>query len=146
MGWFLGFEKFGLEPYGHQRECERLISEGCSVVLRAPTGSGKSEAVFVPFLLHRDVLPFHMVYSLPMRTLVEDIAERFNRDMFRRFYPSLRGAGHHGKRLETPLFYADVIVTTIDQTVGAYACTPLSLPVRYGNIPAGAVFSKFFGS
>ncbi|MEM2145000.1 MAG: DEAD/DEAH box helicase [Candidatus Jordarchaeaceae archaeon] len=102
--------------------------------MRAPTGSGKSEAVFIPFLLHRDRLPFHLVYSLPMRTLVEDIAERFNKEVFRNFCSGLRVAGHHGKRLEAPLFYADVIVTTIDQAVGAYACTPVRLSVRYGNI------------
>ncbi|MBS7251021.1 MAG: CRISPR-associated helicase Cas3' [Candidatus Freyarchaeota archaeon] len=139
----MSFEKFDLKPYSHQRECEKLLSDGCSFVLRAPTGSGKSEAVFIPFLLHRDALPLHMIYSLPMRTLVEDIAERFNKDKFRNFCPNLRVVGHHGKHLEAPLFYADVIVTTIDQAVGAYACTPLSLPVRYGNIPAGAVSSAF---
>lgn len=139
----MSFEKFNLKPYNHQKACEKLISDGCSVVLRAPTGSGKSEAVFIPFLLHREALPFHMIYSLPMRTLVEDIAERFNKDKFRNFCSGLRVLGHHGKRLDAPLFYADVIITTIDQTVGAYACTPLSLPVRYGNIPAGAVSSAF---
>lgn len=139
----MDFETFGFKPYTHQKRCEKLISDGSSVVLRAPTGSGKSEAVFIPFLLHRDTLPFHMIYSLPMRTLVEDIAERFNQDKYRNFYSGLRVVGHHGKHLDAPLFYADVIVTTIDQTVGAFACTPLSLPVRYGNIPAGAVSSAF---
>ncbi|MHA1578289.1 MAG: CRISPR-associated helicase Cas3' [Candidatus Freyarchaeota archaeon] len=139
----MGFERFGFKPYRHQIECEELISDGCSFVLRAPTGSGKSEAVFIPFLEYRDSLPFHLIYSLPMRTLVEDIAERFSSDRFTQFFSDLRVVGHHGKRLDAPLFYADVVVTTIDQTVGAYACTPLSLPLRYGNIPAGAVSSAF---
>jgi len=50
------------------------------VVLRAPTGSGKSEAVIVPFLANiNDTLPFHLIYSLPVRILVDDISERFRK-------------------------------------------------------------------
>lgn len=136
------FERIcGFKPYRHQLMTCNALLEGKSVLLRAPTGSGKSEAVFVPFLFCED-FPKQMIYSLPIRTLVDDIMWRFksykeNNNL------SLRIAGHHGKRLETPLFYANVVVTTIDQTVGAYACTPLALPIRHGNIPAGAVSSAF---
>jgi len=83
-----------------------------------------------------------MIYSLPMRTLVDDISSRFEKYIVSNKLDK-RVAGHHGKRMETPLFYSDIIVTTIDQTVGAYACTPLNLPIRHGNIPAGAVSSAF---
>ncbi|HIC90849.1 MAG TPA: DEAD/DEAH box helicase, partial [Syntrophaceae bacterium] len=41
-----------------------------SVILRAPTGSGKSEAAFMPFLnLRGKTLPNRMIYTLPMRAL-----------------------------------------------------------------------------
>lgn len=133
----------GFKPYPHQLEVVESLNESKSVILRAPTGSGKSEAVLVPFYIKRKMeFPKQMIYSLPLRTLVDSIAERFlsyseNRNL------NLRVSGYHGKRLETPLFYADAIVTTIDQTVGAYTCTPLSLPIRHGNIPAGAVSTAF---
>ena len=117
------------------------LLEGNSVILRAPTGSGKSEAVFVPFLLSNK-FPKQMIYSLPLRTLVDDISLRFERYILSNNLDK-RVVGHHGKRMESPLFYSDIIITTIDQTVGAYACTPLNLPIRHGNIPAGAVSSAF---
>ncbi|HEW92448.1 MAG TPA: CRISPR-associated helicase Cas3' [Thermotogaceae bacterium] len=127
--------------YPHQRETIEHILNGESVVLRAPTGSGKSEAVIVPFLTNiNKTLPSQLIYSLPVRVLVDDLSRRFAK------YSNVKGvnvAGHHGKRIETPLFYPPIIITTIDQTVGAYVCTPLSLPLRAGNIPAGAVSSAF---
>ncbi|MDI6902643.1 MAG: CRISPR-associated helicase Cas3' [Methanocellales archaeon] len=130
-----GFKEF----YPHQRETIEYLSNGKSVVLRAPTGSGKSEAVVLPFLTNMNkTLPSQMLYSLPVRTLVDDLSSRFAK------YSNVKWlsvAGHHGKRIETPLFYPPIIVTTIDQTVGAYVCTPLSLSLRHGNIPAGAVSS-----
>ena len=128
-------------PYRYQKDCMEYISEGKSIILRAPTGSGKSEAVIVPFLAYmNETLPPQIIYSLPVRVLVEDLAERFKKYASKK---RLSVAAHHGKRIETPLFYPPIIVTTIDQTVCAYTCTPLSLPLRHGNIPAGAVSSAF---
>jgi len=124
----------------HQEQTIRHLLEGKSVVLRAPTGSGKSEAIIVPFLLGRgETLPAQLIYSLPVRSLVDDLGERFQRYAKPR---DIKVGTHHGKRVETPLFYPPIVVTTIDQTVGAYTCTPLSLPLRHGNIPAGAVSSS----
>jgi CRISPR-associated endonuclease/helicase Cas3 len=49
----------------------------------------------------------------------------------------------HGKRPESVLFYADAVFATLDQVVTSYACTPLSLSIRHGNIPAGAIPGSF---
>ncbi|MEW5814802.1 MAG: DEAD/DEAH box helicase [Spirochaetota bacterium] len=38
------------DPYPHQIATYEALARGESVILRAPTGSGKSEAVFVPFV------------------------------------------------------------------------------------------------
>jgi len=125
--------------YPHQKKTMDYLLCGKSIILRAPTGSGKSEAVIIPFLIGMNQsLPSQIIYSLPVRTLVNDLAERFKRYVNIKW---LDVAAHHGKRVETPLFYPPIIVTTIDQTIGAYVCTPLSLSVRHGNIPAGAVAS-----
>ena len=126
--------------YPFQHEVFKLLKQGKSIVLHAPTGSGKSEAIITPFLDNMNTsLPSQLIYSLPMRTLVDDLSKRFKK------YASfkwLNVARHHGKRAEAPLFDSPIIVTTIDQTVGAYTCTPLSMPLRSGNIPAGAVSSS----
>ncbi len=128
-------------PYRHQIETFEHLAEGRSVVLRAPTGSGKTEAVILPFLEFRGVrLPNQLIYSLPMRVLADDLKRR-TCEMNPPNAPSLRVVSHHGRQLASSLFYADILFTTIDQTVGAYACVPLSLPLRHGNIPAGAVAS-----
>lgn len=136
------FEKItGYKPYDFQIESIESLSEGKSLILTAPTGSGKSEVALVPFILSKnDELPSQMVYSLPTRTLIENLSHRTLR------YAAFKNqsvAIHHGKRVESSLFEEDIIVTTIDQTVGAYVCTPLSAPLRRGNIFAGGVASAF---
>ncbi|MFQ6089636.1 MAG: DEAD/DEAH box helicase, partial [Candidatus Methanofastidiosia archaeon] len=131
----------GFEPYKHQEDVMEFLFQGKSIILHAPTGSGKSESVLIPFMLSlNERLPSQMIYSLPVRTLVNDISDRFKKYAN---FKWINVVGHHGKRVETPLFYPPIIITTIDQTIGAYACTPLSMSVRHGNIPAGAVSSAF---
>lgn len=131
------------EPYRHQRETARYLLDGKSVVLRAPCGSGKTEACFVSFLLGRNyTLPNRLVYSLPTRALVEDVSERVKKGIGRIGLPPIVSS-QHGANSEDPLFNSEVVIATIDQTIGAYCCTPLSLPVSQGNIPAGAVISSF---
>lgn len=109
------------------------------MLLRAPTGSGKSEAVFVPFVeLKGKDPPNKMIYSLPMRALVNSLHERF-----KKYLPSLDIRAQHGEKPESVLFDANCIIATLDQVITSYACAPSSLGIRYGNIPAGAVASSF---
>lgn len=123
--------------YPHQIKTAEALESGKSILLRAPTGSGKTEAVVIPFLkLKGKKLPSILVYSLPMRVLVEDIGERI------KGYSEKSGSNlsiHHGARIEDPIFKSDIIVTTIDQTVASYTCTPLSFSKKHGSIPAGAI-------
>jgi len=130
-------------PYKHQVKAAEKILEGQPVVIRAPCGSGKTEACFIPFLLARNkALPNRLVYSLPTRALVEDIAERLKEKVAK--VGALSSVScQHGANPEDPFFKEDIIVATIDQTIGAYCCTPLSLPAYLGNIPAGAVTTAF---
>lgn len=133
----------GSNPYKHQLAAAEKILEGKSVVIRAPCGSGKTEACFVPFLLaEKSEFPNRLVYSMPTRALVEDIAERLKEKMGK-LGAFLSVSCQHGANPEDPFFKEDVIVATIDQTIGAYCCTPLSLPAYLGNIPAGAVTTAF---
>lgn len=131
-------------PVRHQEEAWRRLSESKSVIIRAPTGSGKTEAVVLPFLNFRgNELPLHLLYALPLRSLANQIAERIEKYAQKLSKSSLRVRLQHGERPESVLFASDIVVATIDQVVTSYACTPLTLPVRHGNIPAGAVMSSF---
>jgi CRISPR-associated endonuclease/helicase Cas3 len=129
------------EPYKHQLKAAEFILKGEPVVIRAPCGSGKTEACYIPFLMGRgEMLPTRLIYSLPTRALVEDIAGRIREGVESK--SPVNVSCHHGANAEDPFFKNDIIVTTIDQAFSAYCCTPLSLPPRYGNIPAGAAVAS----
>ena len=133
----------GVEPYEHQCKAWGALTQGKSVVLRAPTGSGKTEAVFLPFCFGRGgQLPSRLIYALPLRSLANQLAERMKNYAEKSGKSNWRIALQHGQKPESVLFAADVIIATIDQVISSYACTPLTLPLRHGNIPAGAVASS----
>ncbi|RLI80861.1 CRISPR-associated helicase/endonuclease Cas3 [Archaeoglobales archaeon] len=129
----------GVNPYEYQKIAMENLAEGKSLIIRAPTGSGKTEVALVPFIYGvNDFLPSQLVYSLPTRTLVESIGKRATKYAS---FKKLRVATHHGKKATSSLFEEDIIVTTIDQTAGAYLSVPLSMPKRWGNIFVGGVAS-----
>ncbi|MEM2961356.1 MAG: CRISPR-associated helicase Cas3', partial [Candidatus Bathyarchaeia archaeon] len=130
------------EPYRHQKEAAKAILEGNSVVIRAPCGSGKTEACLLPYLVGRkEKLPSRLIYSLPTRALADDIVERM-KNVVADIGIDVKTEVQHGANSKDRFFRAELIVATIDQTVGAYCSTPLSLPAHLGNIPAGAATSS----
>ncbi|MBS7630099.1 CRISPR-associated helicase Cas3' [Candidatus Bathyarchaeota archaeon] len=136
------FKAFSQEPYKHQLEASEILLKGKPVVIRAPCGSGKTEACVFPFLLGRgEYLPRRLIYSLPTRSLVEDIASRLE-DRLKKLNFNVSLSRQHGADSKDPFFRENIIITTIDQTVGAYYSTPLSLPTYLGNIPSGAAVSS----
>ncbi|MCQ3804557.1 MAG: CRISPR-associated helicase Cas3' [bacterium] len=71
----------GYDPYPYQT---RLAADGFPDVLRVDTGCGKTEAAGLGWLWRRrhfarDTTPRWLVYTLPMRTLVDQTFDRFNR-------------------------------------------------------------------
>lgn len=129
------------KPYKHQLKAAEFILNGEPVVIRAPCGSGKTEACYIPFLMGRgEMLPTRLIYSLPTRALVEDIAGRIRKTIKNKSQVTI--SCHHGSNTEDPFFKNDVIITTIDQAISAYCCTPLCLPPHFGNIPAGAAVAS----
>ena len=72
-----GGELKGAEPYSHQQKALKALESGKAIILRAPTGSGKTEAVLAPFLaMQGKDFPRQMIYSLPMRVLAFQLAQR----------------------------------------------------------------------
>ena len=68
----------GNAPYGYQEELAAIILRGESVVLRAPTGSGKTWATLAPFLYTRiprqdGAFVDRVIYVLPLRSLASDL-------------------------------------------------------------------------
>ncbi|MYC71184.1 MAG: DEAD/DEAH box helicase [Gemmatimonadetes bacterium] len=71
----------GHDPYPYQ---QRLAAEGLPEVLRIDTGCGKTEAAGLAWLWRRrhfapKATPRWLVYTLPMRTLVDQTVSRFER-------------------------------------------------------------------
>jgi len=144
MERFSFFNKLtGFSPFLFQKKVRNYILNRNSIILRAPTGAGKSEAVVVPFLEsieRRRCFPSQLIYSLPIRVLVEDIGKRCKKYANQL---NVSMAVHHGEKPESELFKEKIVISTIDQVVSSYCCTPLSLPKSTGNICAGSISSSF---
>lgn len=111
---YLGIEN----PFHHQVSLfEKLTSGFFPLVLKAPTGSGKTEAVVAPFLsqfVSGDfIIAPRLVYVLPMRVLVNSTAERI-KDYAERVSPGISVDIQHGEDPGAPFFMSDIIVTTLD--------------------------------
>ncbi|MGC9046330.1 MAG: DEAD/DEAH box helicase, partial [Thermodesulfovibrio sp.] len=120
------FQKiFGFKPYEFQIKVSEEIYQGnLPILFKAPAGSGKTEAVLVPFLSQFinnkfEIAPC-MIYVLPMRVLVNSIAERIKR-YAEKISPHITVKVQHGDVPNSPFFIGDIIVTTLDQFVYGFA-------------------------
>jgi len=88
---FSGFFKqaTGFDPYCWQW---RIASRGLPKILSVPTGHGKTEGVVLAWAWRRiaqQAEPFHLIYCLPMRSLVRQTVERL-----RKCFERLKAAGY----------------------------------------------------
>ncbi|MEM4730000.1 MAG: CRISPR-associated helicase Cas3' [Thermoplasmata archaeon] len=127
----------GFSPYEFQRAAMDILYSNRPLIMIAPTGSGKTETVVVPYLAMTDVP--HMFYSLPTRSLANNIYSRICKVTNGKKACLCHGGVEYSSR---PEFRESIIIATIDQTVGCYLSNPLSLPAKWGNIYAGAVASS----
>ncbi len=131
----------GRAPYDYQVEVGRLLAEGQHVILRAPTGAGKTWATLAPFLYLRDKGgPTRVIYALPLRTLAQGIY-REARDRLREF-----GLDQELVTMQTGeqpddefLQRGAVIVTTYDQVLSGLLHGPYGLSDGLHNINAAAI-------
>ncbi|WP_422572169.1 CRISPR-associated helicase Cas3' [Methanothrix sp.] len=147
-------------PYPYQEKVFSLLDRGKSVVLRAPTGTGKTLSVIMPYLYLRknnEKMADRIIYALPMRALafdlynstiqiaekagfcvVEDPEKRSGEDRDSEICITIQT----GELQNDHFFEGDIIFTTIDQLLSGYLTLPVSLPDRLGNINIGAIIGS----
>jgi len=133
-------------PNSHQLQLWDLVSKlRLPALLRAPTGSGKTEAVLAPFLnqfVENDFfLAPRIIYVLPMRVLANNIANRIKK-YAQKISPHLSVELQHGDVPNAPFFISDIIVTTLDQFLYGFARSSQQIG-RHIDIPAGSIASSF---
>lgn len=125
----------GYDPYLFQEKVANAILRGKNVILRAPTGSGKTFASALPYFYTKSIgknIADKLIYSVPFRSLGSSIA-----NVIRGIDPNT--VYHDGNHNEDMYFENEVIVTTIDQTLSAYLGYPFNVesPRNY-NITRGS--------
>lgn len=137
--------------YEYQERVKDLLLNGQSVVLQAPTGSGKTRAALAPFIeaffdRPDDAFPKQCLYSVPMRVLAGQFyreyrhyAERYER-VHRR---SLDVRIQTGERPEDAELLGDLVFATLDQTLSSALGVPYSLSTGKANVNVGAVLGSY---
>ncbi|MCS7222785.1 MAG: DEAD/DEAH box helicase [Anaerolineae bacterium] len=137
--------------YPYQERVKALLHQGRSVVLQAPTGSGKTRAALAPFVeaffdLPNDAFPKQCLYSVPMRVLASQfyheyhgLARRYERVHRRKLDVRIQT----GERPEDPELVGDLVFATLDQTLSSALGVPYSLSSSRANLNIGAVLSSY---
>jgi len=140
------------QPRQFQRETIAAILSGKNILLRAPTGAGKTETAIAPFLLAKVMgvqnFPNKLVYIVPLRTLATSLRDRvrsYVRD-WETIYPTKRPLVvtlQTGETPEDPRFEGDIIFCTIDQLLSSFLNIPYSVGRGSANVNAGVVFTSY---
>jgi len=137
-------------PRNFQRETITKLLHQQNILLRAPTGSGKTETAIAPFLFAKTLhLPFpnKLIYVVPLRTLANSLRQRTET-------LAQRWSQHHqipspivtlqtGENPEDPRFEGDIIFCTIDQMLSSFLNIPYSVGRGSANVNSGAVFAAY---
>lgn len=142
------------EPFDYQTEVAQALFIGRNVVLRAPTGAGKTWSVIAPFLFSGwEHGPGRLIYALPLRTLAQGIfheAQRAAARLGQSVYGESDKNGREivspyvtlqtGEQPDDPFFdHGKIIVTTYDQVLSGLLDGPYGLSGRLHNINAAAI-------
>lgn len=133
-------------PYSFQLDIAKKALSGNSVIMQAPTGSGKTWASIVPFLIARKEnmeFPQKLIYALPLRVLANSLYSDIKNNEFIK-QNNIKVTIQTGEKNDDPYFIeGDIIFTTIDQVLSSLLCIPFSVSKRQGNINAGAILSSY---
>ena len=127
-------EALHLAGFVTERDGQRAVFDafraGKHIILRAPTGWGKTFAVMAA--LDKG----HALYSLPLRVLVDSLAEEADGWKIRRVKAQHGARREHafldrGDDVENPV---ECVFTTLDQSLSAFLGIPVGVSMRQGNI------------
>ncbi|MCI0724759.1 MAG: CRISPR-associated helicase Cas3' [Acidobacteria bacterium] len=149
-------DRTGRLPFKYQCAVWQGIWEKKNIILRAPTGAGKTWAVLIPFLyaIHSngEGRPNRLIYALPLRTLAQGVC-RVARELVERMGLPVDGRMELGREVVPPFVTMQtgeqpddrffdrgrIIVTTYDQVLSGLLDGPYGLSSRLHNINAAAV-------
>lgn len=132
----------GFTPYQFQQETILKLLDRQDVLLRAPTGAGKTENAIAPFLLAKANhynFPAKLIYVVPLRTLANSLRQRAETliDRWATLYPLMRPPVvtlQTGENPEDPRFEGDIVFCTIDQMLSSFLNIPYSVGRGSANI------------
>ncbi|WP_414565147.1 MULTISPECIES: DEAD/DEAH box helicase family protein [unclassified Anabaena] len=138
-------------PRSFQREAIARILNHQDILLRAPTGSGKTETAIAPFLFAQHLnldFPNKLIYVVPLRTLANSLRQRTETLVanWEKAYPSSRSLVvtlQTGENPEDPRFEGDIIFCTIDQMLSSFLNIPYSVGRGSANVNSGAIFAAY---
>ena len=149
-------ELTGFTPRNFQRETILKILNRQDVLLRAPTGSGKTETAIAPFLFSKTLTPEQLpqgfpnklIYVVPLRTLANSLRKRteYYVDKWQAIANLSRPLTvtlQTGENPEDPRFEGDIVFCTIDQMLSSFLNIPYSVGRGSGNVNAGAIFASY---
>jgi len=127
----------GNGPRDYQSRVAEALWRRQNVIIRAPTGAGKTLSVLVPYVYDREAIGVRrLIYALPLRSLATSIFNEARKLCGSRFRVTMQT----GEQPDDPYFNdGDVIVTTYDQLLSGLLCGPYGLsPMQY-NVNAACV-------
>jgi CRISPR/Cas system-associated endonuclease/helicase Cas3 len=138
-------------PRQFQFQTIQKLLDRQNVLLRAPTGSGKTETAIAPILFAKPLqlnFPNKLIYVVPLRTLANSLRQRTEIlvENWSKRYPLPRPLTvtlQTGENPEDPRFEGDIIFCTIDQMLSSFLNIPYSVGRGSANVNAGAIFASY---
>ncbi|MBE9097454.1 DEAD/DEAH box helicase [Tychonema sp. LEGE 07203] len=141
----------GFAPRQFQTETIKKILNREDVLLRAPTGSGKTETAIAPFLFAPTFnldFPKKLIYVVPLRTLANSLRQRTetlvkNWSQVHQLARPVAVTLQTGENPEDPRFEGDIIFCTIDQMLSSFLNIPYSVGKGSANVNSGAILAAY---